>query len=141
LPKIRYKYKSVVVSDKPYKYDLMPIIPITISHKEKKLNVEALIDSGANRCFCPVEIGQALKIPLEECSKSGLSGIGGSIEIFIHQLDIGLEYGKFKFSADVGFGEFSFPGFSFILGQKDFFENVNIFFERRKEHLELHLPK
>ncbi len=118
----------------------MPIIPITISYRKEELNVEALIDSGASMCFCPIEIGQAIGIQLEKCPKGGLTGVGGTAEIFIHKLDVALEFGKHRISADVGFGKFDFHGFSFVLGQKDFFENVNILFERRKERIELHLP-
>lgn len=117
----------------------MPIIPITISYKNQKINVEALIDSGASMCFCPIEIGQAFGIQLQECPRSMLIGVGGTAEIFLHKLNIELELGKFRFSARVGFGRFDFHGFSFVLGQKDFFENVNILFERKKERIVLYL--
>lgn len=119
----------------------MPIIPVTISYGAKKFNVEALIDSGANICFCRQEFIHELGIKPEKCRKISVTGVGGSAAVLVHKLVVELEYGKFKFLADVGFGSFVFHGFAFILGQKDFFENVNIFFERRKERIDLHLPK
>jgi len=72
-----------------------------------------------------------------------LGGIGGSSEVFIYELTIDIERGTYRLPAQVGFGQFEFHGFSFILGQKDFFEHVDILFQRRKETIELilHLNK
>ena len=140
MPKINYRYKSLAISAAPVKYDLMPIIPITISLKGKSINVEALIDSGANRCFCPLEIGEALGVQYSACPKEPVKGIGGAGDIYIHDLTIDIEHGIHKFKAAVGFGGFQLHGFSFILRQKDFFENVDILFKRRKETVELIIP-
>ncbi len=104
------------------------------------MNVEALIDSGANRCFCQIEIGEVLGVPLSSCPKESVSGIGGLGEIFIYKLTIDIEHGTYRLPAQVGFGQFNFHGFSFILGQKDFFENVDVLFQRRKQTIELLLP-
>lgn len=92
-------------------------------------------------CFCQNEFMPAFGIRPEKCRKISVTGVGGSTEVLVHRISVELESGKFRFKADVGFGSFSFHGFAFILGQKDFFENVNIFFERKKEHIDLHLPK
>jgi hypothetical protein len=139
--KVTYKYKSIATSLSPAKFDLMPVIPITVSFKKEKMNVEALIDSGAVRCFCPIEIGRNLGIPLDQCPRGKLFGLGGDIETRIHKIQIAIEYGKYKFPADVDFGEFRFHGFSFILGQQDFFKNVNVNFERRKKRVVLYIPE
>jgi len=118
----------------------MPIIPITISYGLRKFNVEALIDSGANICFCQQEFIRELGVEREKCRKISVTGVGGSTDVLVHKLDVELEYGKFKFTTDVGFGPFIFHGFTFILGQRGFFENVSVFFDRKKEHIDLHLP-
>lgn len=115
-------------------------MPITINYDNKRIAVEGLIDSGANRCFCPIEIAEALGIPMVDCEESAVSGVGGSVRIWIQELELSLEHDRCRFCAEVGFGKFNFHGFSMILGQKDFFENVNIFFERRKERFEIYLP-
>ncbi|OGC42882.1 hypothetical protein A2Y85_02325 [candidate division WOR-3 bacterium RBG_13_43_14] len=101
------------------------------------MNVEALIDSGANRCFCPIEIGKALGVPLSSCPKESVKGIGGSGAVFICELTIDIEHGTYKLPAQVGLGKFEFHGFSFILGQKNFFENIDVLFQRRKEIVEV----
>jgi len=64
LVKIQFKYKQIATSQKPYQFDLMPIMPVTINYNNKRIAVEGLIDSGANRCFCPIEIAEALGIPM-----------------------------------------------------------------------------
>ena len=88
----------------------MPIIPITIAGTARTMNVEALIDSGANRCFCQIEIGEILGVPLASCPKESVSGIGGSSEVFIYKLIIDIEHGTYRLPADVGFGRFNFHG-------------------------------
>jgi hypothetical protein len=117
----------------------MPIIPITITLSEKRLDVEALIDSGANRCFCQIEIGEFLNVQLASCSREPVSGVGGSAEVFIHKVKIDIEHGVYILPAEMGFGHFNFHGFSCILGQKDFFENVDVLFQRRKGQIVLQL--
>jgi hypothetical protein len=140
LVKIKFKYKQIATSQKPYQFDLMPIIPITLCYKDKRITVEGLVDSGANRCFCPIEIAEALDIPIADCEESAVSGVGGNVRIWLHEVDLSLEHDRCKFCAEIGFGKFDFHGFTIILGQRDFFENVSILFERRKERFELHLP-
>jgi hypothetical protein len=108
--------------------------------KGKFMNVEALIDSGANRCFCQREIGEVLGVPLSSCQKESVSGIGGMDDVFIHNLMIDIEHGAYKLPVEVGLGRFNFHGFSFILGQKDFFENIDILFQRRTGTLQVILP-
>jgi hypothetical protein len=141
LPEIHYRYKSIATSLKPAKFELMPIIPITISLGTKHFNIEALVDSGANMCFCQQDLMSQLGIKSDKCQVQSVTGVGGSVQVFVHRLRIGLEFGKYGFDADVGFGPFDFHGFAFILGQKDFFENVSVLFERRKERLHLYFPK
>lgn len=119
----------------------MPIIPITISHGADNFNTMALVDSGANMCFCQQDLMGPLGIQREMCREQSVTGVGGSVRVFVHGLRIDVEFGKYTFDADVGFGPFVFHGFAFILGQKDFFENVDVLFERRKERLHLRLPK
>ena len=122
------------------KYELVPIIPITISYKSNEMTVEALIDSGASFCFCPIEIAKELAIPLERCPVVKLTGVGGTVSVHLHKLNVNLEFGRVIIPSDVGFGKFSFHGFSFVLGQRDFFEKIDILFLRRKGKIELHLP-
>ena len=141
MSKVRYKYKAIATSLVPAKYDFMPIIPITICYRNNKLSVMALVDSGAVRCFCHVEVGVQLGISLDECERNSLKGLGGVVPTYIQEIEIDIEHGKYRFAANVDFGVFSFHGFSFILGQKDFFDNINVLFEGRKQRLELHFPR
>jgi len=44
---------------------LKPIIPIGISHKDKKIKYLALIDSGADFCIFDAEVGKYLGIDIK----------------------------------------------------------------------------
>lgn len=140
LPKVQYAYKSIAVSLSPLKYELMPIRPVKVSSLKKSLNLEALIDSGANRCFCPIEVGEALAIPFSACPKQSVRGIGGAGDVYIHEVTIDVEHGSYTVKAEVGFGQFEFHGFSMILGQQGFFESIDILFRRRKKQVEIFTP-
>jgi hypothetical protein len=120
---------------------LKPIIPIKISHNNRSLRYNALIDSGADFCIFDSEIGEYLGINIRSGTKESFGGIqeSAAAEAFLHPVIInvgGLEYKTVvAFSYDIanyGFG---------ILGQKGFFDTFIVKFNLPKEEIELKAEK
>lgn len=58
-----------------------PVIPVDLSFGERAVSYEALIDSGADLCIFPAEIGELLGIQVERGRSETVAGITGHAEI------------------------------------------------------------
>ncbi|MEK7505043.1 MAG: hypothetical protein AAB589_02065 [Patescibacteria group bacterium] len=69
---------------------LKPIIPIEISHGEKKLRYNALIDSGADLSIIDGAIGDFLGLDMRSGDREifGLLGQKGFFDLFIVKFDL-----------------------------------------------------
>ena len=56
---MRFKYKQIL------RNVIRPIIPVTLKYKGKTISYEALIDSGADTCVFPAEIGELVGIDIK----------------------------------------------------------------------------
>lgn len=120
---------------------LRPIIPITIIYKNKPIRYDTLIDSGADFCILPAELGDYIGIPINSGIKQFFGGIQEQKRAheapvaYMH--DITLEIGGYKYKTVVGFSyDIAKRGYG-ILGQKGFFNLFNVQFDYRKEEIEL----
>lgn len=113
-----------------------PIIPVTVSYKNKEVSYLALIDSGADINIFHTDIADILGIDLSKLKKvqfAGISPSGSPSEGSFAEvgLDFGIKMSKASvlFSADIsdnGYG---------ILGQQGFFNTFKVTFEYSKRQI------
>jgi len=109
----------------------LPLLEIALS----KGNLICLIDSGADYCYFPASIGEALDINVRNGEEKESKGITGTkFKAYFHTINCkigGWDYKmKVGFSYDLGipFG---------ILGREEFFSLFKVCIDHRKEEVEL----
>lgn len=137
---MKFPYKRIPldpISSYLGKSILRPIIPVTISFGKRSLRYDALIDSGADFCIVPGEIGEYLGIKVKSGQKQYFGGIQeqkGSVA-FIHEIT--LNVGGFDYKTTIGFSfEIAVQGYG-ILGQKGFFNIFVVRFDYKTGDIEL----
>jgi predicted aspartyl protease len=119
---------------------IRPIVPITIvdpSDKNKFINYNALIDSGADFCIFDAEIGEYLGLDIKSGDKEMFGGVqnGSGSEAFLHEII--MKIGGREYAAKVAFSyDISKDGYG-ILGQKGFFDEFAVKFDYSKEEIDL----
>lgn len=119
------------------KFALRPIIPLVITYQHKALKYDALIDSGADFCILPAEIGDYLGIDVKGGQKQYFGGIQSqeSAVAFMHEVTVNI--GGYDYKSTIGFSyEIAKRGYG-ILGQKGFFNLFKVQFDYRKAEIEL----
>lgn len=115
---------------------LRPIIPIEISYHSLSIRYEVLVDSGADTCIFDAQIGEILRIPVNEGEKHFVTGVTGVPEpYYVH--DVRLKIAGYEIEATVGFLPRATEWSNGIVGQKGFFEHFKISFDLSKEQIEL----
>ena len=112
-----------------------PMLQLTFFNGAKRQQVVCLVDSGADECLFHASIGRSLGIDIESGSYMKFNGIAGSIEAYIHPLEIQLQDFPERVNIKAGFTESE--GVHAILGQAGFFENFKICFERKRWRIEI----
>lgn len=98
------------------------MIPITLFGPKESVNVDALIDSGADRCLFDVQIGREIGLDIGEWEKEIFSGIeGGKVIAYLHKIELQI----------IGIEK------RIILGQDEFFDAFKIKFEKDHNMIEI----
>jgi hypothetical protein len=137
---MKFKYIKIPTRDPSRKWIRRPIIPITLSARigviTQSVNIDALLDSGADKCLFNAEIGEALGLDVKSGATEYFGGVeGGRMETFIHQVKIQIRGMDLLVEMPVGF-TYS-RGVSAILGQDGFFDGFRITFERDRDIVEI----
>ena len=111
-----------------------PEIPLYISTGNKKLKLQALIDSGATISVFKDEVADQLGIKIEGGREIYLGGVGGRIKGYVHTLEVEIA-GK-KFICPVVFSHEYLVSFN-LLGRETFFRQFKIIFEEKDNLLKL----
>ncbi len=115
-----------------------PVIPVTLCRGSNKVKYEVLVDSGADFCLFHAEIGELLGIDITKGKAREVFGVGGKASLYyIHKITI--EVGGWPYEIDAGFmpsvsGRAMYHG---LVGQKGFFENFIVTFNKKLERVEL----
>ena len=72
-----------------------PIIPITLIKENVEIDIDALVDSGANISVFREEIAECLEIAIEDGEEILLQGLGGKIVGYIHELNVRVDGEEF----------------------------------------------
>ena len=120
------KFKYATRKDRKF-----PIIPITLIKESIEIDIDVLIDSGANISVFREEIAECLEIVIEDGEEILLQGLGGRIVGYIHELRVRVD--DEEFPCKVVFSKELTVGLN-ILGREGFFEYFQVTFnERGKE--------
>lgn len=113
-----------------------PLIPVKIVFKDKFLLTEALIDSGSDYCIFPQEAAKVLNIPLKKAKMSRLTGfLEGKTNLFLYP--VRLMIGNYTIEIVAGFAQEMSPYAPCTLGQKGFFDNFKVCFNKSKLQIEI----
>ena len=115
-----------------------PLIEVHIASPKnsKGLNVLALIDSGTDGTVFNADVARSLDIDPGACQKIKMGGIG-VMEGFI--CDIKLTIPDFKISMEIPVAFLEKPPFDALLGQRFFFEQFSVMFEKSKNRFQIAL--
>ena len=98
-------------------------IPVMLSYGSTDILVSAKVDTGAQVCLFSHEDGLKLGIPVEQGCFAILSGLGGSIEAFGHEVTI--QTGEMAFYSLAFFAKY--PGLPRnILGREGWLRNLRM---------------
>jgi hypothetical protein len=135
---IRFRYKTIA-RPAPLGIKYMPSIPVTLESPKRRLNVIAVVDSGADISILPREIAEILCLDLsgkqEEiigvggkspASKSSINlTVKGPHEIYCVRLDILVTMDEKD------------KNFPILLGREGFFDSFDITFKNNQKELVL----
>lgn len=108
-----------------------PIVEVILRHKRKGLTIKALVDSGASFSIFRPEIAEELGIEVEKGKKIYLTGIGGRILGYLHNLTLAV--GGKTFLCKIAFSPEFTVSFN-LLGRDNFFLPFVIsFWERNRK--------
>jgi len=138
---MRFDYQKVPIPARPQApWIPYPLIKIRLSHKERYIQLDALVDSGAAASLFHASIAQDLSIDLKTGLKHQFFGISGhAIDAYFHEINLQVVGLNKPIKVAVAFTES--PGISALLGQADFFQHHQIKFERYKERMDIEPAK
>ena len=114
---------------------LRPRIRVRLFHKNRFIELLALVDSGADDCLFPLEVATELNLPLNPKNANLYGGIGaGHISAVFTHVAFGVA-GEVIFPLYAGFSDA--PSVVPILGQAGFFDRFEVKFNKPKEVIEL----
>jgi len=133
---MKFSYFKIPGNDPTRKWISRPIIPVMLVGPKKSIMVDALIDSGADKCLFHSDIGREIGLDIEKGREELFSGIeGGKVKSFIHKIQLRIIGIEKEIEISVGFTDVS--GVFAILGQEGFFDAYKIKFEKDHNSIEI----
>jgi len=110
-----------------------PVIRIALKQGAEIYDLWAFVDSGADYCYFPSEVGEALGLEVESGPRDEVRGAGGqAFSVYFHPIE--LIVGGQTISIRAGFGnQIAFA----VLGSIGFFDRFEVTFNFRKSVVEL----
>lgn len=102
-----------------------PIVEVTLKHFKRVIIVRALVDSGASFSVFHPEVAEYLGVEIERGKKVYLTGIGGRILGYVHEISLTLAGKTFK--CKIVFSREFNVSFN-LLGRDNFFTPFTISF-------------
>jgi len=124
-----FRYKKEIAGNS---YIVRPKIPVTLFCGEKRIDVEALLDSGADKLFLPKGIADFLGVDYLKEDKT--KGVGGEIKVGVTRLGliIGNDHESYILANIPAIVPLNEKDDSFLLiGRSPFFDEFDILFKQR----------
>jgi hypothetical protein len=129
------RYRKVDDDTRPEGYSLYPLLQVFIRHGVNMRPVLALVDSGASDCIFSASLGEVLGIDVPTGKPFEFHGFDmKDIRGFTHTVHLQVSGFAHWIDTEVIFIESEVLP---ILGQKGFFENYQIIFERYQRQFEI----
>lgn len=112
-----------------------PMLQVTLFSTTKRKQHICLVDSGADESLFHSSIGRNLEIDIESGRFKRFDGIAGSLEAYMHSIEIQIQDFPERVKIEVGFTDSE--GVDAILGQAGFFENYRVCFDRSRGKIEI----
>ena len=121
-----------------------PLVTAKIQGPQKALELQCLIDSGAENDSFPLSVAQKIGIPIDSCRSESIFGIGGEVRCYLFEVEIIIEDYSFRTEA-----QFLEPSRLYVkgqpvlrdipplLGRKNTFSNFKITFDEANQEIEL----
>lgn len=106
-----------------------PVIDVKLTTKKSEIIVRALVDSGASFSVFRSEIAEELGLDIEKGKKIYLTGIGGRILGYLHEISVAVENKTFR--CKIIFSPEFTVSFN-LLGRNNFFQPFAISFLEQK---------
>ena len=113
-----------------------PIIPVVLWNGQRKTEMLALVDSGADNSLFNFGLADDIGIDWKRGIRREFFGIDGlPVEVYMNRVEFQIKGSASRAQVIVGFT--NAQGVSAVLGQEDFFMLNKIKFERNKESIEI----
>ncbi len=131
---MQFRYDIRYAGDR---FEMVPRIPVVFRNAKngRELPIFCLIDSGASEILINTEIAQALGIDVERGEPRIYGGIGGTVTGYQHTIKMQVMGDKKEFI--VICGVLPLPAYDGLLGQRGFFDNYKVVFEKYKKRFEV----
>lgn len=137
---MKFSYVKIPTLDPVKKWISRPIISIMLIGPKGSVVVDALIDSGADKCLFHKDLAKEIGLDLQDGKQEIFSGIvGKQIAAFNHKIHLQVLGIDRKIELLAAFADT--PGVFAILGQEGFFDNFRIKFEKDHNTIEITLAK
>lgn len=128
---MKFKYKKITPKL------LRPVIPVELSYAGKSINLEVLIDSGADQCYFDKQLGSLLDIDFSKCEKGSVMGFNSRPEVTA-KCRVHLNVGGYEFDTEAEFkANYPDAGHNGLVGQYGFFNQFIVKFDLIREVIEL----
>lgn len=125
---------SVVVPYRPS--DARPVLPVHIDDRGRGVDLEALVDSGADRSSFPVALADYLRIPAAARTPIAVSGVTGETATTGPDTAFAAQVLLTVQGRDILSDSLFIPnGRHFLLGRADVFSNFHFGFDQRRQQL------
>lgn len=133
---MKFPYIKVPTVDPSKKWISRPIISVMLIGSKRSVIVDALIDSGADKCLFHSDLAEEIGLDLQKGKQEIFSGITGKqITAFNHKINLQILGIHEKIELIAGFADA--PGVFAILGQEGFFDAFRIKFEKDHNAIEI----
>lgn len=113
-----------------------PLVPVRISFRKKFILTKALVDSGSDYCIFPLDYAYDLGVSSVKSSKTIFRSFTGEpATISLYRINLAIDTHQVKITA--GFTDSIGPYSYSVLGQKGFFDNFKVCFDKQKQQIEI----
>lgn len=118
-------------------FEMVPRLPVVFRNPKngREIPIFCLVDSGASDILITNEIALALGLEVEKGELRVYGGIGGVVKGYMHTINMRVMNDTHEFTVVCGL--LPLPAYDGLLGQRGFFDNYKIVFEKYKKTFEI----
>ena len=132
---MQFKYDTRYTQD--YGFEMVPRVSVVFRNPKngRELPIFCLVDSGASETLINREIAEGLGIEVERGKLRQFGGIGGNVVGYEHTITMRLVGDIHEFT--IMCSALALPSYDGLLGQRGFFDNYKVVFEKYKKRFEV----